>query len=152
MQLTPEQVAGLPADQQAQVLALQQHMVSRFPSGCSFFVIREVHWLMEGAGFNQKYSGAAPEGCSIPSGAAQLYLWWTSEPVACGIHSFKSTRWNAWPCHAHFASSMWACRGAKASCEEAGLSACRCGVWTWGIAAGLTSLQPTGKLPLYAGV
>ena len=27
MQLTPEQIAGLPHDQQAQVLALQQHMV-----------------------------------------------------------------------------------------------------------------------------
>ncbi len=27
MQLTPEQIAGLPQDQQAQVLALQQHMV-----------------------------------------------------------------------------------------------------------------------------
>ncbi|CAL5225319.1 g8121 [Coccomyxa viridis] len=29
MQLTPEQIAGLPADQQAQVLALQQHMRSQ---------------------------------------------------------------------------------------------------------------------------
>ena len=31
MQLTPEQIAGLPQDQQAQVLALQQHMVRTFP-------------------------------------------------------------------------------------------------------------------------
>ena len=38
MQLTPEQIAGLPADQQAQVLALQQHMVSRFSSRCIFSV------------------------------------------------------------------------------------------------------------------
>ena len=27
MQLTPEQIAGLPPDQQAQVIALQEHMV-----------------------------------------------------------------------------------------------------------------------------
>lgn len=27
MQLTPEQIAGLPSDQQAQVIALQEHMV-----------------------------------------------------------------------------------------------------------------------------
>ena len=32
MQLTPEQIAGLPQDQQAQVLALQQHMVRTNPS------------------------------------------------------------------------------------------------------------------------
>ena len=31
MQLTPEQIAGLPQDQQAQVLALQQHMVRTIP-------------------------------------------------------------------------------------------------------------------------
>ena len=31
MQLTPEQIAGLPQDQQAQVLALQQHMVRTTP-------------------------------------------------------------------------------------------------------------------------
>jgi cleavage stimulation factor subunit 2 len=32
MQLTPEQIASLPPDQQAQVIALQEHMV-RFLSG-----------------------------------------------------------------------------------------------------------------------
>lgn len=32
MQLTPEQIAGLPPDQQAQVLALQEHIVRRLPS------------------------------------------------------------------------------------------------------------------------
>ncbi len=31
MQLTPEQIAGLPPDQQAQVMALQEHMVSYLP-------------------------------------------------------------------------------------------------------------------------
>ncbi len=61
MQLTPEQIAGLPQDQQAQVLALQQHMVRTTPLHTSPASVRPFTLALKGTYVNTQRKG---KGCN----------------------------------------------------------------------------------------